>query len=141
MKQEKFPFGYPNGSLITLHQVWHVPNLKRVLISFSMLAEDGYKMPPNESSWKIAKGSLHIGHGVRYKNLYPVTMISREESLNVAKMSTPSLWHGRLGHVSQTGLERLSALGYMPKLNRVESDFSEHCRYEKIDLKSSLSSL
>ena len=39
-----------NGSLITMHQVHHVPNLKRSLISIDMLAEDRYKMTLNKSS-------------------------------------------------------------------------------------------
>ena len=37
----EIPIQLPNGSLISLHQVWHVPDLKRKLISISMLAEDG----------------------------------------------------------------------------------------------------
>ena len=36
---------FPNGNTITMHQVRHVPVLKRLnLVSIGMLAEDGYRM-------------------------------------------------------------------------------------------------
>ena len=41
------------------------------------------------------------------------------------------MWHGRLAHMSQTGLRRLLALGYIPDLQQMESDFCEFCQYGK----------
>ena len=127
----EIPARLHNGSLSILHQVRHIPNLKRSLIFISMMAEDKYKTTLSESSLQISKGILRIGHGVRYNYLSPLTIINREGSLNVAKMSTPSLWHGRLSHMSQTGVERTLALDYIMKLNHAESYFYEHCQYRK----------
>ena len=62
-------------------------------------------MTLSESSWKIAKGNLHINHGVRYNNLYQLTMISREGSLNGAELLTPSLWHVDSGTCHKLGLK------------------------------------
>ena len=78
----------------------------------------------SESSWQTLKGNLHIGHGVKYNHFYPLTLYSHEGSLNVVKMPTSSLWHGRLRHISQIELERFSTLGYIPKLQHSESNFS-----------------
>ena len=47
------PIQLPNGNTITLHQVWHVPKLKRSLVSIDMLAEVGYQTTLSESSWSI----------------------------------------------------------------------------------------
>ena len=41
-----------------------------------------------------------------------------------------NLWHGRVNHMSQAGLDRLMAVGYIPKL-QAKTNFCEHCRYGK----------
>ena len=43
-----------NDNIITLHQVWHVPALKKSLVSIGMLAEEGYKMTLNESTEEVS---------------------------------------------------------------------------------------
>ena len=48
------PIQLLNDNTITLHQVRHVPALKRSLVSIGMLAEDEYKMTLNESTWMIS---------------------------------------------------------------------------------------
>ena len=52
--------------------------------------------------------------------------INLEGFVNVAKKTNSNLWHNRLGHMSQTGLDRLMAVGYIPKL-QAKTDFCEHC--------------
>ena len=56
--------------------------------------------------------------------------INPEGAVNVAEKTDPNLWHGRLGHMSQAGLDRLMSVGYIPKL-QAKTDFCEHCRYGK----------
>ena len=85
----------------------------------------------NESAWKISNGNMHIGHEVKHNNLYPLTVIGQEGSLNREEMPNSRMWHGGLAHMSQTGLWRLMALGYIPDLQHTESDFCEYCQYGK----------
>ena len=49
------PIQLPNDNTITLHQVQHIPALKRSLVSIGMLAEDGYRTTLNESTWIISR--------------------------------------------------------------------------------------
>mgnify|MGYP000662733889 CR=1 FL=1 len=42
-----------------------------------------------------------------------------------------SLWHGRLVHLSISGITDLSRAGYIPKLSFLDNKFYEHCQYEK----------
>ena len=63
--------------------------------------------------------------------MYPLILIRWEGSLKVAELTTCTMWNGRLGHMSQSRLERLSALGYILKLNHAKSDFCEHYKYGK----------
>ena len=80
-----------------------------------MLAEDGYITILNESKWVISRGNPQIGSGHKYNNLYPLMAINPEGGVNVAEKTDPNLCHGRLGHMSQVGLDRLMAVGYIPK--------------------------
>ena len=100
-----------NDNIITLHQVRHVPALKRSMFSINMLAEDGYKTTLNESTWMISRGNLRIGSGHKYNNLYPLMAINPEGAVNVAEKTDPNLWHGRLGHMSQPRLDHRMHIG------------------------------
>ena len=84
----------------------------------------------NESAWMINRQNLRIRSRHKYNNLYPLMVINPEGVVNVTKKTNPNLWHGRLGHMSQAGLDRLMAVSYISKL-QTKRDFCEHCRYGK----------
>ena len=94
-----------NGNTITLQQVRHVPVLKRILVSIGMLLEDGYKTTLSQSSWMINRVNMKIGNGYKYKSLYPLMAINPDGAVNIAESLDSNLRHGRLGHVSQAGLD------------------------------------
>ena len=93
------PIQLSNGNIITLHQVQHLPVLKRSLVSIDMLAEDGYRTTLNESAWMINRGNLRIGSRHKYNNLYPLMAIILERAMNTGKKTDPNLLHGQLSHV------------------------------------------
>ena len=124
------PIQLPNGNTITLHQVQHVPTLKRSMVSINMLAEDGYRTTLNESTWMITRGNLRIGSGHKFNNLYPLMVINPEGIMNIAEKTDLNLWHSRLNHMSQAELDWLMSVNYITKLQE-KTDFYEHCRYGK----------
>ena len=95
-----------------------------------MLDEEGYRTTLNESTWMISRGNLQIGSGQKYNNLYPLMELNPKGAVNVAEKTDLNLWQGRLYHMSQAGLDRLMAVGYIPKL-QAKTDFCEHYRYKK----------
>ena len=103
----EIPIQLPNDNTVTLHQVWHVPPLKRSLVSIGMLDKDGYIATLSDSSWMINRGNMKIWGGYKYTNLYPLMAINLEGFVNLAESCDSNLWHGRLSHMSQTGLDRL----------------------------------
>ena len=111
----EIPIRLPNDNMITLHQVRHVPDRKRSLVSIDMLVKDGYRTTLNESAWMINRGNLRIGSGHKYNNLYPMIVINLEGDVNVIEKTNSNLWHNRLGHISQAKLERLITIHYIPK--------------------------
>ena len=94
------------------------------LVSIGTLAEDGYMTTLGQSFWQITRGNLIMNHGSKYNNLYLLNVFSHEGSINVAELPIVSLWHGRLCHCSQAGLDQLTSIGYIPKLQHSESNFS-----------------
>ena len=79
------PIRLSNGNTITLHEVRHVSDLKRSLVSIGMVAEDGYRTTRLEATWVISRGNLKIGNGYKYNNLYPLMAINSKEAVNVAE--------------------------------------------------------
>ena len=63
---------------------------------------------------------------VHYNAQHPLIAINREGVVNVAEKTDPNLWHVRLGHMSQAGLDRLMGVGYISK-RQAKTDFYEHC--------------
>ena len=78
----------------------------------------------------IYRGNLRIGSRHKYNNLYPLMVINPEGIMNIAEKTDLNLWHSRLNHMSQAELDRLMAVGYIPKL-QAKMDFCEHHRYKK----------
>ena len=59
---------------------------------------------------------MKIGSGCKYNNLYPLMAINPEGTMNVLESRDSNLWHGRVGHMSQDGLDWLMVIDYIPKL-------------------------
>ena len=89
-----------------------------------------YQMILSDSSWMINQGNMKFGNGCKYNNLYLHMVINMDGIVNIAESLDSNLWHGRLGHMSQVGLGRLLAIGYIRKLQS-KKDFYEYCRYGK----------
>ena len=108
----------PGGSTLVLHNVRHVHELSRPLISGMYL-------------WTLHKGNLLLARGPKVHSLYPLYVTLREGDLFLVDIPVSSLWHGRLGHLSKVGITHLSRADYIPKLSFSDHQFCEHCQYGK----------
>ena len=61
-----------SGSLWTLHNVKHIPALKRNLISIGQLDDEGLYTTFGDGSWKVIKGSLIMARGKKRGSLYMI---------------------------------------------------------------------
>ena len=91
-----------NKSNTVLHSVYHVPGIKRNLLSVSQLTTSGNYVlfgPEDVKVYKVVKiiGKLTI-EGRRVESVY---VLSAESAYvdNTRKNETIDLWHARLGHV------------------------------------------
>ncbi|XXG79643.1 hypothetical protein AAC387_Pa09g0672 [Persea americana] len=87
--------------------------MKKNLVSLGALDSDGYKFLAEGGVMKVVKGALVLMRGNRVGNLYvlsgnTVTGGAGVSSSDDHESVSTSLWHLRLGHMSEKGLTILS---------------------------------
>ena len=95
-----------NGSVWLLEKVRHIPELRRNLISVGQLDDEGHAILFVGGNWKVTKGARVLARGKKTDTLYMTS--SPRDTIAVAGASTDtSLWHRRLGHMSEKGMKML----------------------------------
>jgi hypothetical protein len=103
----KVQINQKNGNQWLLKQVRHVPYLRKNLISIGQLASEGCISVFTYKAWKFTKGSLVIEKGEKVGTLYLcIGNIDSSNPLASIRVDT-TLWHHRLGHMSEKGMEIL----------------------------------
>ena len=116
----------PNGSVWLLEKVRHIPNLRRNLISVEQLDDEGYTILFVGGTWKVTKGVKVLAHGKKTGTLYMTS--SPRDTIVVADTSTDtSLWHRKLGHMSEKGMKMLLSKEKLPELKSIDFDMCESC--------------
>jgi hypothetical protein len=120
-----------NGNQWLLKEVRHVPDLRKNLISTGKLESEGCISIFTYKMWKVIKGSLVIVKGEKVGTLYLCTgNIDSSISLSSTRVDT-TLWHHRLEHMSENGMQILHKRNLLPDLKQIDLDFCEHCVYGK----------
>ncbi|KAA8549619.1 hypothetical protein F0562_001363 [Nyssa sinensis] len=103
------------GCTMTLREVRHVPNLRLNLISGIALDREGYVNYFGNGIWKLTKGSLVVVSGKACCALYKTNLKVCRYGLNsIEDDISPNLWHKRLGHMSEKGLQILAKKSFIP---------------------------
>ncbi|GKA98213.1 retrovirus-related pol polyprotein from transposon TNT 1-94 [Tanacetum coccineum] len=104
-----------DGSSFVLHNVRYIPELKRNLISLGTLEKEGYTVKMQSGKIKVINGSRVVLSGTRRDNcVYSLDGHAVAGELNVSveeKDSLAQVWHKRLGHISEAGLQVLEKQG------------------------------
>ena len=122
---------FSDGSQILVQNVRNVPKLTRSLMSVEQLDDIGYKVIFSSKSFRITKGNMVIAKGNKLRLLYPLAVHQNEHLLTVTEQPMSCIGHGRLGHMSRSGMETLSRFGYLPVLTFSTFSVCEHCQYGK----------
>ncbi|RVX01092.1 Retrovirus-related Pol polyprotein from transposon TNT 1-94 [Vitis vinifera] len=117
---------FPNGSVWLLEKVRHIPDLKRNLISVGQLDDEGHAILFIGGTWKVTKGARVLARGKKTGTLY-MTSCPRDTITVVDASTDTSLWHRRLGHMSEKGMKMLLSKGKLPELKSIDFDMSESC--------------
>ena len=92
-----------SGKVLTLNNVLYVPELRRNLISISLLDKNGFKYVTVSEKIIVSKGEMYVGKGYLTEALYKMNVMTVEmnKSLNSFYLiESYDLWHERLGHVN-----------------------------------------
>ena len=119
------------GTIWTFKDVKYIPTIKRMLISVSQLDGLGYKIAFENGQWKVSKGNLVIAHGWKKGTLYMAEMPVERVNAVTDGPNPSTLWHQRLGHMSEKGMKILASKGKIPELKNVKVDFCEPCVFGK----------
>ncbi|KAL2234657.1 UNVERIFIED_CONTAM: Retrovirus-related Pol polyprotein from transposon TNT 1-94 [Sesamum indicum] len=115
---------------ITLHDVRHIPGLKRNLISIGQLDNDGFHTTFGDAKWKISRGAMTLARGLKSGTLY-MAGVSSSNIPFAGIVSQANLWHNRLGHMSEKAMNVLKSKGRLLELKSVEVGHCEHCVFGK----------
>ena len=115
------------GCRLILKDVRHVPDLRLNLLSVGKLDDEGSTSVFSKGQWKLTSGSLVQARGKKCCTLYKMQGKICNEELNAAEESSIQLWHRRLGHMSQKGLQTLANGELIPDLKGTQLDPCVHC--------------
>nr|GEU53839.1 zinc finger, CCHC-type [Tanacetum cinerariifolium] len=124
----------PSSSFV-LHNVRYIPELKRNLISLETLEKEGYTVKLQSGKIKVINGSRVVLSGTRRDNcIYSLDGHAVAGELNASveeKDSLAQVWHKRLGHISEAGLQVLEKQGLFGKKSLGKLNFCENCVLKK----------
>ncbi|XP_070015271.1 uncharacterized mitochondrial protein AtMg00300-like [Nicotiana sylvestris] len=116
-------------------ECWHVPRVKRNLISLSTLDDQGYKFHSENGILKVCKGSMVLMKGKLHSKLYHLQASIVEGEIVVASgksdLNQSQLWNLRLGHMSDNELSLLSKQNLLNGYKNQALNFCEHCVFGK----------
>jgi hypothetical protein len=120
-----------NGNQWLLKEVRHVPYLRKNIISIGKLESEGCISMFTDKVWKITKGSLVIEKGEKVCTLH-LCIGNTDSPISLASTGVyKTLWHNRLGHMSEKGMQILYKRIFFPDLKQIDLYFCEHCVYGK----------
>ncbi|KAG8379344.1 hypothetical protein BUALT_Bualt07G0078600 [Buddleja alternifolia] len=116
------------GCRLILRDVRHIPDIRLNIISTGKLDDDGYVSNFGEGKWKLTKGSLITAKGKKKNLLYLMQAKLSNGEVNAAvNNSSIELWHKRLGHLSQKGMQLLAKKKLLPDVNGIELQICVDC--------------
>ncbi|GJV66202.1 retrovirus-related pol polyprotein from transposon TNT 1-94 [Tanacetum coccineum] len=120
-----------DGSSFVLNNVRYIPKLKRNLISLGTLEKKGFTVKMQSGKVKVINGSRDALSGTRRDNcVYSLDGHAMASELNACveeKDCLAQVWHKRLGHISEAGLQVLEKQGLFGKESLGKLDFCENC--------------
>ena len=116
------------GCKLLLKDVRHVPDIRLNLISTGRLDDEGYNNHFGDGKWKLTKGSLVMAKGKKTCTLYTMKGKICNGVVNALEGdSSIELWHKRLGHMSEKGLQILSKKEFLPGMKGTPLKTCVHC--------------
>ena len=108
------------GKKLTLTNVLYVPEIRKSLVSGSLLNNHGFQLVFESNKFIFSKSGMYVGKGYMSDDMWKLNLMTIIKSyMNKASTSayileSSNLWHGRLGHVNYDTLCILINLNHIP---------------------------
>ena len=105
---------------LTLNDVLYVPEIRKNLMSGSLLNKHGFRMVFESDMVVLSKNGMYVGNSYINDGLFKFNVmtvkpkISNEVSSSVYLLESSNLWHSRLGHVNFNSLRKLINMKHIP---------------------------
>ncbi|KAL6312007.1 hypothetical protein AAG906_017660 [Vitis piasezkii] len=127
-----------SGKELTLTNVLYVPEIRKNLVSGSLLNNHGFRLVFESNKFILSKSGMYVGKGYMSDGMWKLNVMTIIKSnMNKASTSTymlesSNLWHGRLGHVNYDILCRLINLNHIPTFQINSKHKCETCVEAKL---------
>ena len=124
---------FTSNKKITLTNVLHVPDIKKNLVSASILCKSGVKSALEADSLILSKNGTFVGKGYACNGMFKLS-INEINECSAYTVDSLSLWHARLGHLNYKSLKYMAKHGLISVTND-KHDKCEICTQAKITKK------
>lgn len=126
-----------DGIFYTLKEVWHALVMTKSLISFKILDSKSYSFQVKGGTIYIYKGFEVVLRDIRHEILYLLSSSTVIDFFAIAssvvhKDDMIKLWHKRLAHMSEIGMQILFKRGLLCGHKMQHIEFQEHCVFGKL---------
>nr|GEV36325.1 zinc finger, CCHC-type [Tanacetum cinerariifolium] len=111
---------FSSRKVVSLLNVLHVPNVRKNLVSSSVLNNCGYKQVIESNKFIISKHGVFVGFGYLRNHMFRLNIVSDNICLafmSTSKLNDSILWHARLGHVHFKRMQDMSKDGLILSIN------------------------
>ena len=124
---------FTSNKRLTLTNVLHVPDIKKNLVSASILCKSGVKSVLEADNLILSKNGVFVGKGYACNGMFKLSINEIKEH-SAYTVDSLSLWHARLGHLNYRSLKYMSKHGLISVTNN-DFDKCEICIQAKITKK------
>ena len=139
--QGKVVLKMTSGKKLTLNDVLHVPEIRKNLVSGSLLSKKGFKLVFVSDNFILTKNGLYVGKGYMSNGLFkmnvmtvvpPIKNINKKSTSFAYMLESSNVWHGRLGHVNYDTLRKLINMECLPNFKIDPNHKCEICVESKL---------
>ncbi|GJV50765.1 zinc finger, CCHC-type containing protein [Tanacetum coccineum] len=128
---------FSSGKIILLFNILHVPNIRKNLVSSSVLNNCGYKQVIESNEFVLSKHGMFIGFGYLSNQMFRLNIVNDNIAsafMSTSKLNDSILWHARLGHVHFKRMQDMSTDGLIPAFD-MDTEKCKTCMLNKITKK------
>ena len=108
-----------SGKELTFNNVLHVPDIRKNLVSRSLLSKNRFRLVVESEKFVLTKNGMYVGKCYMSDGLFKMNIMTIVPSVinkNTSSsylLESSNLWHDKLGHVYYGSLCRLINMEYL----------------------------